>query len=381
MYCLMTRATATVIFLLLFLHIQAQQAIDRSQVMEYLQNQQYDNAIGYLQPRINEKDPGQLQLLAYTYYLSGKAREAITTYEKVVALDSNIITAHQYLAALSIQTEAPTMAIPHYLQLLRLQPGNATVTRQLSFAFYAAKQADSGFVWLQRAYALNPADPKVVARLGEALLEHSEHQRADSVVRAFLATDSLQPSVIMVAVRSAWYLKDYARCDTLGNQLMELKSISLNTYAIVAAALYNLKKYKECIGIHEFLQSFQLQSEAVMYYAALSNTALKNYDVSNELLQTCIDLATSKSLDDYYCGKSTNYEGLRQYKTAIANLDTAYYLFRAPLRQYSIGRIYDVSLKNKEQATRYYKRFMQIADRNKKQEADIYKYLHSYVGK
>jgi tetratricopeptide (TPR) repeat protein len=358
-----------------------QQSIDRTVLMEYLQNQQYEGAISYLQPRVTENNISQLSLLAYTYYLSGKTKDAIAQYEKVLELDSNNVIAHQYLASMSMQMESPLPAIMHYRAIIQLQPTNATAYKQLSFACFAARQQEEGFDALQKAYALNPADPKVVARLAEEWLDKEKYAPADSILCAFLQKDSLQPPVIMTAVRAAWFLKDYTRCTTLGTQLMDMKIISPNTFSFVTAAWYKLKKYEQCIAVYEYLQANRSESENIMYYAALAYTELKNYQASNALLTTCIDLATSKSLDSYYSGKSVNYEGLHQYKAAVTSLDTAYYLFHEPLRQYSIGRIYEVHLKNKQQATLYYKRFMKMADPADPREADIYKYLRSYVEK
>ncbi|MBO9731884.1 MAG: hypothetical protein J7623_24800 [Chitinophaga sp.] len=358
-----------------------QQSIDRTQLMEYLQNQQYESAISYLQPRVADNNVSQLSLLGYTYYLSGRTKDAVTQYEKVLQLDSNNIPAHQYLATICLQMDAPQLAIPHYLEIIRLQPTNATAYKQLSFAGFAAQQQDSAFAWLQKAWLLNPADPKVTARLGEEWIAKEQYALADSILRAFLQKDSTQASVVMTAVRSAWFLKDYLRCTALGTQLMDMKVISPNTFSIVAAAWYTLKKYQPCINVYEYMQANRAQSENIMYYAALSYTALKNYEASNELLSACIDMATSKSLDSYYGGKSANYEGLHQYKAAVANLDTAFYLFHKPVRQYGIGRIYDVQLKNKPQAIIHYKRFMKTADRRDPQDAEIYKYLQSYVEK
>ncbi|MBS0028388.1 tetratricopeptide repeat protein [Chitinophaga sp. 22321] len=378
---LLTRLFAVILLVASGKAATAQQPIDRTQLMEYLQNQQYESAISYLQPRVRNNDIAQISLLAYTYYLSGKTKDAMTQYERVLQLDSNNIIAHQYLAGMCMQMESPLPAILHYREIIQRQPNNANAYKQGSFACFIAQQPDTGFVWLQKAYALNPADPKVTARLGEEWIEREQYARADSILRSFLQKDSLQPTVIMTAVRSAWFLKDYTRCTTLGIQLMDMKIISPNTFSFVTAAWYMLKKYQQCIAVYEYLLANRAQAENIMYYAALAYTELKNYDASNELLTTCIDLATSKSLDSYYSGKSTNYEGLHQYKAAVTNLDTAYYLSHKPLRQYSIGRIYDVHLKNKPQALLHYKRFMKTADTADPKEADIYKYLRSYVEK
>ena len=381
MYRTIARLIMLTLTVIAFRPALGQQSIDRTLLMEYLQNQQYESAISYLQPRVQENNISQLSLLAYTFYLSGKTKEAVTGYEKVLQLDSNNIAAHQYLAGICMQMESPLPAILHYREIIRLQPGNAQAYKQMSFACFAAQQADTAFVWLQKAYSLNPADPKVAARLGEEWIERRQYQLADSIIRSFMKTDSLQPSVIMTAVRAAWFLKDYRRCTALGTKLTEMRIISPNTFSFVTAAWYMQKKYQQCIEVYQYLQDNRGLSENIMYYAALAYTELKNFTASNELLATCIDLATSKSLDDYYSGKSANYEGLRQYRAAVASLDTAYFLFHEPLHQYSIGRIYEVHLKNKPLANRYYKRYLKTANPADPRQAKIYKYLRSHIEK
>ncbi|PSL49110.1 Tfp pilus assembly protein PilF [Chitinophaga niastensis] len=360
---------------------QAQQTIDRTLLMEYLQNQQYENAISYLQPKVQADDSKQLSLLGYTFYLAGKIKEAAANYEKVLQLDSNNIVAHQYLATICMQQENPLPAIAHYLRITQLQPGNANGFKQLSFACFAAQQPDTAFIWLQKAYILNPTDPKVVARLGEEWVDRKNYLRADAILSTFLRNDSLQPTVIMTAVRASFFLKDYVRCTTLGEQLMRMNIASPNTFSYVTAAYFNLKHYQQCIDLYTYLVAHKAESETIMYYAAMAYTELKKYTLSNDLLLVCINLAKSKNLDSYYSGMAVNYEGLHQFKPAVASLDTAYYLFHQPLRQYSIGRIYEVHLKNKPTATRYYKRYLQQGNPANPEEAKIYRYLRSNIEK
>lgn len=364
--------------LLLALPTFAQQKIDKTAVMELLQNQQYQEALNYIKPRIDTGKIQDISLYAYTSFLAGHLKEAIEGYEKILSIDSNHITAHQYLA--SIYQDKPVYALPHYQRLAQLQPNNANALRQLAFCLFANKQPDTAFSFLEKAYLLNSADPKTAARLAEELADKKNYQRADSILCAFMEKDTTQTIVTMTAIRVAYWLKDYNRCATLGDQLIREGYCSPNTFSYVISAWYNLKQYDDCLRIYDYLNSNNSASEGIIYYAALANTELKNYAESNTLLQTCIDLAMSKSLDDYYAGKSVNYEGLKQYKAAIAALDTAWYLFRQPLRQYSIGRIYDVQLKNKPAAIRYYKRYLQTPSTGP-QEKMIRKYLESYIGK
>ncbi|SHN37746.1 lipopolysaccharide assembly protein LapB [Chitinophaga sp. CF418] len=359
----------------------AQSSVNRNRVMEYLQDQQYDEAIAYLRPAVDSNDARQVALLAYTYYQAGKVPEAVNYYEKVLQLDSNHLTAHQCLAVINLQQERPLTAVEHYKKVVVLRPQSAIAWKQLGFAALTALQQDSGFAWLNKAYSLNPYDPKVVSRLAEEWIEKKRFGAADTLINTFLAIDSSSAIVLMTGARTSYLLKDYQRALILGEKLKQLNISSSNTFIYVSAAAYNLKKYEDCIAVNDYLNARNASSENIIYYAAMAYTQLKKYQESNELLQICINMAKSASLDNYYTGMSINYEALGQYKPAIASLDTAYYMFHQPLKQYSIGRIYDAHLKNDAMATRYYKRYIQLYKGETPEEKEIYNYLKTRIQK
>ncbi|MBC9932992.1 tetratricopeptide repeat protein [Chitinophaga qingshengii] len=357
----------------------AAQGIDRNKVMEYLQDQQYDEAVGYLQPKVNPREPRDLSLLAYTYYQGGKLSEAANTYEKVLVLDSTSVPALQYLATIRTQQEQYHEAVTRYERITRLKPASALAWKQLAFSGFIAQLPDSGFAWLQHAYRLNPADARVAARMAEEWIDRKAWQRADSITRAFLAVDSTVSSVLMVAAKTAYLVKDYQRTAIIGEQLQRLNVVSPNTFVYVIAANFSLKKYQTCVELYKYVLDNNAASEHITYYAALAYTALRQYTESNELLERCIGMAKSSSLEDYYGSRSVNYENMRQYKAALANLDTSWYLSRKPLRQYSMGRIYETGLHNDRTAMKYYQRYLQLYKPGSREDEEIYQYLKSRV--
>lgn len=361
--------------------VLAQSSVNRNRVMEYLQDQQYDEAIACLRPAVDSNDARQVALLAYTYYQAGKIPEAVHYYEKVLQLDSNHLTAHQCLAVINLQQERPLTAVAHYRKVVLLRPQSAIAWKQLGFAALSAFQQDSGFAWLCKAYTLNPSDARVVSRLAEEWIERKRFGAADTLINTFLAKDSSSAIVLMTGARTAYLLKDYQRTLILGEKLKQLNISSSNTFIYVSAAAYYLKEYEDCIAVNEYLTARNASSENIIYYAAMAYTQLKQYEESNKLLQTCINMAKSPGLDNYYTGMSVNYEALGQYKPAIANLDTAYYMFHQPLKQYSIGRIYDAHLKNDAMATRYYRRYIQLYKGETAEEKEIYNYLKTRIQK
>jgi tetratricopeptide (TPR) repeat protein len=350
--------------------------------MEYLQDQRYEDAIAYLKEGVNDNNPRELALLAYTYYQAGKISEAASNYGKVLQLDSNYVPAHQYLATIQMQEDLPLAAMAHYKRIVTLQPQNATAWKQLSFAGFAGLENDSAFTWLCKAYELKPSDPRVVSRLAEEWLEKKRYNTADSLINRYLTTDSTNPYVLMTGTRTSFLKKEYPRTLQFGQKLISQSNVSANTFLYVIAACYNMKKYDECVSVYEYLNGRRATSENIIYYTAMAKTQLKKYEESNTLLKLCISMGLSASLDNYYTGMSANYEAIGQFKPAIASLDTAYYLFHQPLRQYSIGRIYDARLNNEATALRYYKKYLQLYKPDAtEEERGIYKYLRSRIEK
>lgn len=361
--------------LLLFLPTSSLFAQQADAVMQFLQEQDYPRAIAYQQAHLDTNNIKQLSLLAYTYYQAGNDNDALKTYQKVLTLDSTNVSAHQYVANICLAKHADILAIPHLRCIATLRPQNSVAVRQLSFTLLNNGQSEEGFALLLKAYEMNPNDPKTVNRLADERIGQEMYTSADSILNAYLQKDSSQYYIIGTALRCQYYLKNYQNCMTLGKYLMAHEVVMPGAMSFLIAASFSLKDYQFCVDINAYMENRNSPSEQIMYYAALAYTKLKKYPESNQLLNTCISLARSKNLPDYYAAMASNDEGLKLYKPAIASMDTAYYLSGEPMHLYSIGRMYDVNMKNETAAKRYYKRYLQEGDSTDKQEAMIYKYL------
>src|ERR1700722_11447593 len=67
----------------------------KNAVMDFFQNQQFDEAIAYLSP-ILQADSGDVSLLGYAgyaYYMNDNTRAAATCFRRVLAVDSANISA------------------------------------------------------------------------------------------------------------------------------------------------------------------------------------------------------------------------------------------------------------------------------------------------
>jgi tetratricopeptide (TPR) repeat protein len=124
-----------------------------------------------------------------------------------------------------------------------------------------------------------------------------------------------------------------------------------------------------------------MAGENVYYYAAKSYAKLGAFDTSNVLLRTCLELAISNTAEYYYNALGDNYEEMKQFKKAIAQYDTAYYLFKNPLMLYNCGRIMDGHLKNEGAAQKYYRKYLALAKPQSMDEKKAYNYIRKKYSK
>jgi hypothetical protein len=76
-----------------------------------------------------------------------------------------------------------------------------------------------------------------------------------------------------------------------------------------------------------------------------------------------------------------NHESLKEYKAAVANYDSSYYLFKDPLLLYTCGRICETELHDLARARRYYVRYLALARPVTKEEKEAYGYVRRRWGK
>lgn len=372
-----------IISTMLALAVTAQpSAIDKNKVLDYFQEQQFDEAITFLQPVVAGDSSNQqaLRYLGYAYYMSENVKAAQQCYKKMFANDSLNVTANHYLATIYYNRD-PDLALDFYARLIRLQPNTAHYYRGLGELLSRKKLKDSALTFLHQAYAMAPGDARNLVSLTEVLIDVKDYPQADSLLEIGLARDSLNPSFLRSRVRSAYEAKDYNSVLLPGERLINIAEVNLSALTKVALAYYNLQKYEDCIRVCEYMLGIGLEVEAVFYYEAKAWAKLKDYDKSNEFLELCLGKALSKTAEMYYFTYGENYEATKQFKKAVAAYDTAFYLFKNPLALYSCGRIYEVELKNATLARQYYTRYLALAQPTAADEKKAYAYVKERWGK
>lgn len=352
------------------------QTYDPNKVTAFFQDQQYDEAIAYLKP-IAQADSSNIPVLAYLAYAYNVSENSIAAaryYERILAVDSTNVSANQNLANLYLQrreTDAELLTE----RLIRLQPNRSIHYRNKGQLLDRRKVKDSAAAFFEKAYGLDSHDLRNVSAFADILIDTSNYVKADSILQAGLQLDSMYVPLLMSAIRSAYETEKYDEAITYGERLVAQQEVTIKPLTQLILAYYHLEQYAECIELCEYMRQQEIQTEAVKYYEAKAWAKLGKYERSNELLRECLASAIADRAEMYYYALADNAEETGNYTSAIANYDTAYYLFKAPLVKYNVGRIYQTKLKNTEVADKYFRKYLLLADTSKADEKKIYQYL------
>ena len=351
--------------------------VDRNKVAEYFQNEQYNEAIEYLENMRPSrlKDLNSMNALGYAYFMSENYVMAQQNYGAVLALDSFNFTANRFAALIFKENQEYINQLFYNLRLVQIQPTNAALYKITGDTYRQLKNRDTALLFYSKAYTLQPANTKITSAYLEALLEKESFSTADSITNAFLAKDTLNFAIIKLGITSYINQRKMAEAAAFTKRWLLTGEEDPKTSVNLALANYHIKDYVASYYVCNVLLEHGIETESLLYYASQAKHKLNDYTKSNELLKRCLNIAISKNAGLYYFSSADNFEALSQHKSAIAAYDTAFYIFHDPLALYNIGRLYEHALKNTKQAYVYYKKYMRIAKPASKDERRVYDYV------
>ena len=356
-----------------------QPGVDKARVMEYFQEQDYGAALDYLRPAL-EADSGNVLLLGwagYAWYMSDRMRESGDCYRRVLGVDSGNVAALHYLLLIG---DSLSVEMDYARRLVALQPGKSAWWRIMGGLWAKERKADSAFVCFFKAYSLAPGDVRAVVSYADALIDRRGFAAADTILDSALVVDSMNVSLLKLRIRSAYMAQDYATVFVPGERLVRSGDPSVVALTEVVLAYYNRQLYKDCIRVCEHMLALGLEMESVYYYEARACSKVKDYARSNELLNFALSKAISGTAEWYLDARSDNFEAMKDFKRALANIDTSYYLFKDPVTLYNCGRLAETGLKNMGLARTYYRRYLAVAQPKTAEEKRAYRFVKERWG-
>ena len=250
---------------------------DRVAVLNYIQNQDYEDAIAYLAP-ILQSDSGNSAVLGYAgyaYFMNEDYRSAGACYRRLLGIDSNNIPALHYLLLMDIN-DHPVEAKEYAGRLVLLQKDRAPWSRMMGELFARTNQRDSALVYYNRAYTLAPNDIRTIAGLADLLMGNKDFAQVDTMLDAAEQQDSLNPTLLKLQVRAAYLSQRYERAMEPGERLVRSDEPATQALTWLALSYYDLKQYPDCIRVCEHMLDLGLTQEAVYYYDSRAWTKLRN---------------------------------------------------------------------------------------------------------
>jgi len=350
-----------VLFLCFFTSTFAQQntTINNALLLEYYQNQRFDQAADYLKQTYPEPitDIKILKALAYCSQMNGKLADAETYYGRVYMIDSTSTAVLYSLGSISMRRGNEQRAANYYQRIILHDSTNFIVYKQLARISLNKKDIIATINYLQRANRLNPEEPDVASDLADLYISLKLYAMADKVLSLAIAADPENMTLLESLVKLEYGQKKWPETASNCEKLLQLSDMSGATLTHLGVAYFNMQNY-QC-SIESFGQIAENeQTETTCYYTGACYKAMKNYDKAILYFQKTIDLGISPNINSYYTEIADTYETTKRYKKAGVAYQKALQFTQTPITWYSLANMYDTELKDRKMALSCYKKYL-----------------------
>ena len=336
--------------------VAQQTKVDDALLLDLYQTQHYAEAAAYLKNAYPEPvtDLKVLSRLAYTYQMAGKLPDAEAYYQRIYQVDSSNIAVLFSLAGINLTRENDNKAIAYYQKILKLDSTNFMVYKQLGRLITDPVQS---LIYLQKANKINPEDDQVAANLGVYLTGLKQYKQAQKVLTRALVADSTDLILLRPMLALTYELKKYNETIRAGNQILAVGDVSYPVVSKVAESYYMLKNYQCCIETFALLPD-NIQSEASYYFMAESYKALKNYPQALDYFDRTLKQSISPNTGLYYAEMADTYNEMDQLKKTIGAYQKSLFFNENGMVYYTLANLYETKLKDKKNALKYYKKYL-----------------------
>lgn len=221
---------------------------------------------------------------------NNKAGEAVILYEKFVAQSPNSLDARNDLMAALIDAKQYERAVEIAQDILRRDPKNAKVYRNLSSMYFAQGKLALSQLCAERALELKADDPATLNNMGVALLTQSDESAAIERFKAAIAVDSANFPANMNLGWVALNSGDYALANASFESARKSNATDIDAMMGLAIAKRGVGDHKAAGTLYDQIISAQPKNLTVYYNAAtLHEVYTKDYARALKYLQGHID--------------------------------------------------------------------------------------------
>lgn len=330
--------------------------INTEKLLEFYENQGYDDAARYLQSIYTDdtQDLKALGQIAYCNMMAGKLPEAEKSYLKINTLQPDNIPTLFSLVSINSRRGNASKARSYLQQIIRLDSMNFSAYKQL--ATYE-DTAEAKLTFLKKANTLKATDPDVAYDLSMVYRELKQNQQAYDVLQKAIAADPENFTLQQAQLPLSNLLGKYQEVITVGEKLLKVNA-DANVMNDLGQAYFYVKDYQKCVTMYKLLEDLGVQNEGTLYYMALSYRELKDYDKAALYAQKTIDEAISDHTPLYYASLAGIYEAKNQYNDALTAYKRGLTFGQSNIICYRLGLLYDLNLKQPKNAVTYYQLYL-----------------------
>jgi tetratricopeptide (TPR) repeat protein len=360
-------------FLMPFLTTLAQQKVNDALLLDMYQNQKFAEAAIYLKSTYPEPvtDMKVLSRIAYTYQMAGKLPDAEAYYIRMLTQDSTSVPVLFNLANINVKRENNVKAIAYYQKIIGIESANFMAYKQLGKLYFETNDKASQLKYLQKANKLNPVDDEVAAILSSNLIDLKQYKPAQKILTKALAADTDNLMLLRSLMKLMFTQDKFAETVKLGEQIINLGDISYGVIGKVGEAYFKLKNYQCCIETFALLPGI-FQNESSYYFTAESYKALKNYPLSIAFFEQTLLQSISPNVALYYSEMADTFDEMNKPKNAALTYQKSLFFKEKDIVFYTLANLYDTKLKDKKNALKYYKKYLDSKPPEKQKAYIVY---------
>jgi tetratricopeptide (TPR) repeat protein len=303
--------------------------------------------------------------------MSSKLAEAESYYQRVYALDTTNQSALLSMANINLKRGNHSKAEVYYKRVLLTDTTNFVIYKQLAYLSVTKHDTVAAIGYLKRANIINPYDAETAGELSGFYVLKKQFDDALKVLNKAAENDPDDVILLYSMARLCYSEKKWLQTITVCNKLMQMSIADgvapgaeiLNKLGI---AYYNLKNYACGAETLASLPGIQ-QDEYSYYYAALCYKGLKDDAQAISFLNKAIAQGISPNISNYYGEIADSDERLLKHKKAILAYTKGLQFSKDATIYYLLANVYDIDLKDKANAVKYYTKFLALNKDVKKQ--------------
>jgi tetratricopeptide (TPR) repeat protein len=312
-----------------------------------------------------------LSRIAYTYQMAGKLPDAEAYYIRMLTQDSTSVPVLFNLANINVKRENNVKAIAYYQKIIGIESANFMAYKQLGKLYFETNDKASQLKYLQKANKLNPVDDEVAAILSSNLIDLKQYKPAQKILTKALAADTDNLMLLRSLMKLMFTQDKFAETVKLGEQIINLGDISYGVIGKVGEAYFKLKNYQCCIETFALLPGI-FQNESSYYFTAESYKALKNYPLSIAFFEQTLLQSISPNVALYYSEMADTFDEMNKPKNAALTYQKSLFFKEKDIVFYTLANLYDTKLKDKKNALKYYKKYLDSKPPEKQKAYIVY---------